>query len=263
MAVMREYSPGAFSWVDLVTTDAEAAKSFYTSLFGWGTIDNPVPDGGVYTMFTQGEHSVCATFGMDEGMQQQGIPPHWQSYVTVANADRSVTKARELGGTVVMEAFDVMEAGRMAVILDPSGAALCLWQPGQNCGAGLVNVANSFCWNELYTNDLDTAKQFYGGLLDWTMEGMDMPTGEYTICKVGDRPNGGMLPIQEEWGDVPPHWAVYFSVEDCDATIAMAGDLGGKVIMDPLDIPEVGRFAGLQDPQGANFTVMKLAQIPD
>ena len=263
MTVMKDYNPGTFSWVDLATTDAEAAKAFYTSLFSWGTIDSPVPDGGVYTMFPQGEQAVGAMYGMDEGMQQQGIPPHWNSYVTVASADDSATRARQLGGTVLMEPFDVMEAGRMAVILDPAGASFCIWQPDQNCGAELVNVPNSLCWNELYTNDLDAAKEYYSGLFDWNMEVMEMPTGEYTVCKVGDRPNAGMMPIQEEWGEVPPHWGVYFSVEDCDATMAQAIELGGKVNMEPIDIPEVGRFGGVQDPQGARFTVMKLAQIPE
>ena len=188
MGERTSYTPGTFSWAELVTSDADAAKSFYSQLFGWEYEDNPTgPDGPVYSMAQRDGHSVAALFGDDSQ------PPHWNCYVTVASADEAAGKAAEAGGTVMAEAFDVMDVGRMAVITDPSGAALCLWEPRASIGATLVNTPGSMAWNDLITSDPETAIDFYGKLFGWTFE--EMPeSGGYRVIRNGEQSNGGIFP---------------------------------------------------------------------
>ena len=141
-----EYKPGTFCWVELGTTDGEAAKKFYTQLFDWDFTDNPVGPGGVYTILKQNGKDVGALYQMPSEMTSNGVPPHWMSYISVANADESAAKAKSLGATLMKEPFDVYTMGRMAVIQDPTGAMFALWQPGTHQGAGIVNTPNSLCW---------------------------------------------------------------------------------------------------------------------
>src|SRR5688500_9266387 len=148
MEKRTEHAPGTFSWVDLTTDDAPAAKEFYGELFGWEFEDNEVPGGGTYTMCKVDTDYVAAIPGSTDQ-----APPHWNSYVTVASADETAAKAKELGGSLFMEPFDVMEAGRMALIQDPTGAAFCVWEPRDAIGAQLVNEPGALTWNELHTPD--------------------------------------------------------------------------------------------------------------
>jgi len=256
MAERTKHEPGTFSWVELATRDSAAAKRFYTSLFGWGVDEMPVGDGTTYTMLTKNGKRVGALYQMSA--QQQGVPPHWNSYVTVASADDSAAQAKKLGGNVMLEPFDVLDAGRMAVVSDPTGAVFSLWQPKRHIGADLVNEPGAFCWNELYTTDPNKAADFYMGLFGWTKDARHMDYGEYVIFNRGGRQMCGMMQIPKEWGPVPPHWLVYFAVDDCDASVAKATSLGAKAMMPPMDIENVGRFAMLTDPEGAGFAVIKL-----
>ena len=256
MAERTKHEPGTFSWVELATRDSAAAKRFYTSLFGWGVDEMPVGDGTTYTMLTKNGKRVGALYQMSA--QQQGVPPHWNSYVTVASADDSAARAKKLGGNVMLEPFDVLDAGRMTVVADPTGAVFSLWQPKRHIGADLVNEPGAFCWNELYTTDPNKAADFYMGLFGWTKDARHMDYGEYVIFNRGGRQMCGMMQIPKEWGPVPPHWLVYFAVDDCDASVAKATSLGAKAMMPPMDIENVGRFAMLTDPEGAGFAVIKL-----
>jgi len=256
MAERTKHEPGTFSWVELATRDSAAAKRFYTSLFGWGLDEMPVGDGTTYTMLTKNGKRVGALYQMSA--QQQGVPPHWNSYVTVASADDSAAQAKKLGGNVMLEPFDVLDAGRMAVVADPTGAVFSLWQPKRHIGADLVNEPGAFCWNKLYTTDPNKAADFYMGLFGWTKDARHMDYGEYVIFNRGGRQMCGMMQIPKEWGPVPPHWLVYFAVDDCDASVAKATSLGAKAMMPPMDIENVGRFAMLTDPEGAGFAVIKL-----
>jgi uncharacterized protein len=255
---ITEYPPGTFCYPELATTDSEGAKRFYTQLFGWEAVDSPVGPGMVYTMLRLRGKSVGALYGMGEERRAAG-PPAWLSYVTVANVDASAKKAAALGGTVRQEPFDVMEVGRMALLDDPTGARFALWQPRQHIGAELVNEPGALCWNELATRDPQQAGAFYTGLFGWGKQVQDMGLGEYTTFQNGDRPAAGMYAIRPEHGDMPPNWMVYFAVADCDASAAQAGALGAKVAMPPQDIPGIGRFATLVDPQGAMFSIIKLS----
>jgi predicted enzyme related to lactoylglutathione lyase len=165
MVEKTRHEPGSFCWVELATNDAAAAKSFYTSLFGWSVDEHPMGDGATYTMLQKNGKAAGALYPL--GPQQKGVPPHWNSYVCVESADDAAARAKDLGARVVMEPFDVMDYGRMAVVQDPTGAILSLWQPGAHVGARVINEPGSFCWNELYTRDPKKAADFYSALFGW------------------------------------------------------------------------------------------------
>ncbi len=259
MQEVTTYPLGTFSWVDLTTTDAAAAKQFYTELMGWTVNDIPLGPDSFYTMLQLEGRDVAALSQMDEEQQSQGMPSTWNSYITVENVDESAKKATALGATVMMPPFDVFDAGRMAVVQDPTGAVFSIWQAKSHIGAKVVNIPGTLAWNELVTRDLETAKTFYQQCFGWETQTQDVEGGfEYTTIMNHGRANGGMLQMTAEWGDAPPHWMVYFSVADCDASTEKAKSLGATVHVEPRDIPEVGRFSVLQDSQGAAFTLIYL-----
>jgi uncharacterized protein len=258
-----QYAPGTFCWVELGTTDGEAAKNFYKQLFNWSFVDNPMGPGMVYTMLKLDGKDVGGLYKMPEDMTKQGIPPHWLSYVLVDSADETAKKAKLLGATLMKEPFDVADVGRMAVIQDPTNAVFAIWQAKSHKGAGVVNAPNSLCWNELATKDTAKAGDFYSSLFGWGKNVQQMgPTMTYTSFINGERPVGGMYKPGPEMGDVPPHWLVYFAVSDADDTAKRATELGGKTFVPPTDIPNIGRFAVIQDPQGAVFGIIKLQNPP-
>jgi len=256
MTVVETYVPGTFCWADLGTRDAAAAKHFYTGLFGWSPEDRPIGAGACYTMFSIEGKSVAALYQQEP---QPGLPPHWLSYISVESADATVRRTRELGGTVVDDAFDVLDVGRMAVIQDPSGGVVALWEPKRHIGAGVVGEVNTLCWNELATRDPGGAGRFFHGLLGWRAESQQMGQVPYTQFRQGGMWAAGMVEIGPDLGSVPPHWLVYFAVADCDASAAKARALGGTVKVSPNDVEGVGRFAILEDPQGAAFAIIRLA----
>jgi predicted enzyme related to lactoylglutathione lyase len=262
MQETTEYAPGTFCWVELATTDGEAAKKFYTELFGWTFSDSPIGPGMIYTMLKLDGKDVGALFKMPDEMTSQGIPPNWLSYVSVKSTDETADKAKSLGGTLMKEPFDVMDVGRMSVIQDPTGAVFAIWQAGTHAGAGVNNVPNSFCWNELATSDTAKAGDFYSGLFGWGKNVKEMGPMTYTSFMNGDRPAGGMYKPTPEMGDIPPNWLTYFAVDDADATASKAKELGATITVPPKDIPDVGRFAIIEDPQGAFFGIIKLSQPP-
>jgi len=262
MQETTHFAPGTFCWVELGTTKGEAAKKFYTSLFGWDYVDNPVGPDMVYTMLQLDGKDVGALYQLPGEMLSQGIPPYWLSYVSVASADEAAKKAKAAGGTIMKEPFDVMDVGRMAVVQDPTGAAFALWQPRKHHGAAVVNVPNSFCWNELSTPDPAKAGEFYSTLFGWDRKVQELGSMTYTSFINGTRPAGGMFKPTPEMGNIPPNWLVYFAVDDCDAKTAKAASLGAKALVPPTDIPDTGRFAVIQDPQGAVFGIIKLTVTP-
>src|SRR4051794_3264197 len=158
------FAPGTFCWVDLATTDQEGAKSFYSGLFGWEPDDMPAGEGVIYSMQKLRGKFVAAIAPQPEQQREAGVPPAWNNYVWVESTDEVASRAKELGATVHAEPFDVMEAGRMAVIQDPQGAFFMLWQPNQHGGAQLVNEPGALCWNELASSEMDASAEFYRGL---------------------------------------------------------------------------------------------------
>jgi uncharacterized protein len=253
MSEVTRHEPGSFCWPELGTTDAEGAKKFYTTLFGWTSTDSPAGPDMIYTMLKKGGKNVGALYGMDS--KQPGVPPHWTTYVAVASADETAKKAKELGGKALAEPFDVMDVGRMAILQDPQGATLAIWQAKKHIGVEVVNEPNTMCWSELDTTDTQAAGRFYTSLFGWgTKVG-----GDYTEFQRAGTAIGGMMKIPKDWGPVPPSWLVYFAVEDCDRAAAKTAELGGRALVPPTDIPNVGRFAVLSDPQEAVFAVIKLS----
>lgn len=252
-----EYAPGTFCWVELGTTNGEAAKKFYTELFGWSFVDSPIGPGMVYTMLKLDGKDVGALYEMPPEMTAQGIPPYWLSYASTTNADETAAKAKSLGATLMKEPFDVFDVGRMAVIEDPTGAVFAIWQAGRHKGAGVVNVPGAFCWNELATTDTVKDGEFYAGLFGWGKDVQNFGM-EYTMFTNGDRPAGGMFKLTPEMAGIPPHWLVYFAVDDCDAKTKKATELGATVMKPADDIPGIGRFSILRDPQSAPFAIIKL-----
>ena len=246
------YDEGVPSWVDLGTSDIAAGAAFYAGLFGWDVPEGP-PDAGGYRIATLRGRPVAGIGG-----QQNPGPPYWTTYVNTSDAEAAADRVGSSGGTVIVPPFDVLDAGRMAVFLDPAGAAFSVWQPGNHHGAGIVNEPGSLSWNELVTTDIDGSKEFYGEVFGWRGETYGEGPGAYTEFKLGDRSVAGMMAKPEAMpAEVPPYWGVYFAVDDCDASAARVTELGGAVIAPPMDI-EPGRFAVVSDPQGAMFQVMKL-----
>ncbi|MEA2422459.1 MAG: uncharacterized protein QOF55_1558 [Thermoleophilaceae bacterium] len=252
MGERTKYTPGTFSWADVTTTDQAAAKEFYSGLFGWEAEDMPVGVGVFYSMMHLGGRNVAAISPQQPQQAEAGVPPTWNSYVTVASADDAAAKAGELGGTVHAPPFDVMDAGRMAVIQDPQGAFFMVWEPRENIGAGVVNGPGRLSWNELASPDVDASTQFYGGLFGWTAKEFEGMPVRYLVVSVGERSNGG---IREMGNDpAPPHWLVYFGVDDIEAGLAKAKELGGTVMAGPMDIG-IAKIGVVQDPQGAMFAL--------
>ncbi len=258
MPERTSYTQGTPSWVDLPTTDQDAAKAFYAGVFGWTYDDQPMGEGAVYSIAKVRGLDVAAISPQPAEMAAAGAPPMWGTYITVDSADDAAAKVGAAGGKVLMEPMDVMNAGRMVLAMDPGGAMIAFWQPNEHIGARLVNEPGSLSWNELITTDASSAK-FYEQVAGMTTSTMDMGQGEYTLFHVGDALVGGTTPPMME--GIPNHWHVYFSVDDADATAAKITELGGTILVPPFDTP-VGRIAVAQDPQGAAFSIIKNAPQP-
>jgi predicted enzyme related to lactoylglutathione lyase len=248
MGERTSYPAGTFSWSDLQTDDLDRAKSFYADLFGWSYDDIPIGEGAVYSMAKVQGKSVA---GLGE-RQNESIPPHWNVYVTVDDADAVAARAGELGANVIAPPFDVFDAGRMAAFADPQGAILSIWQARQSIGAELVNEVGALTWNDLMSPDIPAASDFYRQLFGWDISEIEGAEGQYWSITNDGRMNGGIMATPEGGH---PVWNLYFAVEDVDAAIAKAGELGGRTIAPRMDVPNGTSFAVLSDPSGAVFSV--------
>jgi uncharacterized protein len=274
------YIPGVPCWVDSSQPDPDAAKDFYSGLFGW-EMEDVMPEGSEakYYIGRINGKSVGAVGSVPEGAPPMAM---WNTYVWVDSADDAAAKAKEAGGTVAMEPFDVMDAGRMAVLMDPEGAAIMVWEAKENKGAELVNEHGSLNFNGLNTRDVEGAKKFYGDLFGWKTIALGPGVEMWTLPGYGDHleatnpgireavesaggPEGfedvvaSILPIPDDQPDTPPHWNVTFGVDDADAIAAKAEELGGKVVVPPMDAPWV-RMTVLTDPAGATFIASKYVE---
>ncbi len=253
MPARESYAQGTPSWVDLQTTDQAAAKAFYGGVFGWTYDDQPMDAGAVYSIAKIGDGQVAAIAPQSPELKAAGAPPMWNTYLAVDSVDDATAKVGPAGGTVAMEPFDVMDAGRMSFVLDPSGAPVALWQANQHTGASLVNEPGTVTWNELIT-DNPAAVPFYEQVLGVTTTTMEMGEDKYTMFQVGGKEVAGSMPPQ--MAGVPNHWQVYFAVADADAAAAKIKQLGGSVMVEPFDTP-IGKMAVVADPQGAVFSLFQ------
>lgn len=259
MSERTSYAPGTPCWVDLGTPDIDASASFYGGLFGWEVPESEnVEQTGGYRRATRNGADVAGMMPL----MQEGQPPAWSTYVSVADAKSTAAAVAEARGSVIAEPMDVMGLGAMAVFADPTGAVFGIWQPGTFPGAGIVNEPGALSWNELNTRDLAGAKEFYGAVFGWTFEDNDMgEAGTYTTINPGESMVGGILDMTERGvpEEVPAHWQVYFAVEDTDATVGQATESGGSIMVPPTEVP-AGRFSILTDPHGASFAVIALSE---
>jgi len=251
------HAPGTFCWVELATSDQNAAKSFYGSLFGWSANDSPMGPGEVYTIFQLEGREAAAAYTLRPDQREYGVPPNWSIYIAVESADRSAARARELGAKVVVEPFDVMEAGRMAVLLDPTGALFNVWQPKASQGIGIAGVNGTLCWGDLSTPDAARASEFYSKLFGWEIAAEEKDPSGYLHIKNGDKFIGGIPPAGHRNPNAPPHWLPYFLVTDCDASAAHAKEHGASFYVAPMTMEGVGRMAVVADPQGAVFALFQ------
>jgi uncharacterized protein len=263
MGTRTEYGPGTFCWVNLSSSDPDGAKRFYAQLFGWDYDDRGGDDDGTaFSMARRHEADVAAIYESDERERAAGLPPHWNNYVNVTDADAAAARAEELGGSVFDGPFDVTDAGRTAVIVDPTGAMFWVWQPGTHIGAGRVNDLGCLTWNDLSTNDPERATEFYSSLFGWTFEQMDTGDGPGYWVIGNDTSamgrNGGMREMspEESGAGAPPNWMPYFTVESAASAAGTAKASGGSVLMGPARLG-AGTVAVVADPTGAVFSVFE------
>jgi uncharacterized protein len=271
------YIPGVPCWVDTSHPDPQAAVEFYRGLFGW-EFEDSMPPG------SEAPYYICRLPGGEVagvGAIPPGAPPVavWNTYIAVTSADDAAAKVQAAGGSVVAEPFDIGDAGRMAVFADPEGAVFSVWQANQMIGARVVNDPGAVNFNGLHTRDAAAAKTFYGSVFGWTTLDVggsaemwtqpgygddlerDTPGLRKTISDMGG-PIGfedvvaSLMPIGDDQPDTPAHWSVTFGVDDADATAAKATELGGTVVVPPLDVPW-SRTTVIADPQGAQFVASK------
>jgi len=253
MGARTSYPPGTPSWVDLSTPDPAASKSFYGELLGW---DFEEQEGADYALATKHGVPVAGIMLQPPEQAAAGVPPMWASYVTVADCAATTAQVEPAGGKVMAPPMDVMEAGKMSVIVDPNGAVICTWQPGEHIGAGLVNEPGTLCWNELMTPDVDAALAFYGQVFGWTGQAFPMDGFDYTELQLDGRGIGGAMP--PPMAGIPAHWGVYLGVEDADAALEVATGRGASPVAPPMDGPP-GRWTVISDPQGAQVSLIALA----
>lgn len=256
MFKVSKYPHGTFSWADCSSTDHAKSKAFYTTIMGWEAEDLPLDDNMAYTML---KHDGLNVAGLGP-MMAEGMPSVWTSYVNVDSVDDIAKKTKELGGTIVFEPMDVFDSGRMMMLQDPTGAVVGVWQAKNHIGSSLVNTPGAMCWNELATRDMKKASEFYSSLFGWEYS-VDEASGYTSILNKG-RYNGGIMQMDENWGEMPPVWSTYFSVADLDATIAKVEANGGKVIMPRTPAGEIGHFSIVADPTGAVCSIIELKK-PD
>jgi uncharacterized protein len=260
MPNINAHKPGSFCWVELGTTDQDAAKKFYGSLFGWTPNDNPMGSDGVYTIFKLQDRDAAAAYTLRAEDRARGVPPHWMIYIAIENADDAAGRVNQLGGKIIAPPFDVMDAGRMAVVQDPTGAIFSLWQAKKSSGIGIAEVPGTLCWADLSTRDQGRARRFYSDLFGWKMndDTDDDPPSGYVHIQNGDDFIGGILPPAYVNPHAPPHWMPYFLVANCDNSAAQGKRLGAKIYMEPKTLENAGRFAVLADPQGAAFAIFQV-----
>jgi predicted enzyme related to lactoylglutathione lyase len=259
MPIVERFAPGEFCWIELATSDQNAAKSFYGALFGWTIRDIPTGPDQVYSLLELQGRVAAGAFAISAGESAAGIPPHWHLYVAVASADETAKKAGDLGGKVVEAPFDVMDRGRAALIQDPTGAFFSVWQGNKRPGMGVIGDAGAFCWADLNTPDQARARTFYEGLFGWKLKPGQGKESGYLHIVNGENYIGGVPPAEQKGAGAPPHWLIYFAVADVDATSQLAMDRNARILLPPTDFEGVGRVAILADAQGAVFALFRAA----
>ena len=254
MSVLRPANFAGLSWQPQTR---KRRRAFYDALFGWTGRDVPIGPDEVYSLLELQGRVAAGAFTISPAESAAGIPPHWHLYVAVASADDAAKKAAELGGKVVEAPFDVKDRGRAALIQDPTGAFISVWQANQRPGIGVTGEAGAFCWADLMTPDQARAKTFYEGLFGWKLKPGQGKESGYLHIVNGENYIGGVPPAHQSNPKDPPHWLIYFAVADVDKTFQKAKDMSARVVLRPMDFEGVGRVAMLADPLGAVFALFR------
>lgn len=253
--VVREtaWPAGTPSWVDLATDDVDKASNFYSALFGWKITVDPAPEARGYAMCTKRGLDVAGIGAKPD----PAMPSVWTTYLAVDDVDAIAAKIKAAGGQVLMEPFDVMEYGRMAIAVDPAGAAFGLWQSGKTIGMKLANEPGAVTWNENLSRDYERNKTFYGEVFGYTFSDMSGDGFVYATFDLDGSAVGGFGELVKDTpAEVPAQWTTYFLVDDTDATVATVTKLGGTVVKPALDTAS-GRMAIVTDDQDAAFAVIQ------
>ena len=257
MSEVIAHPPGTVCWVELGTTDPATAGLFYQALFGWESTEVPMPEGS-YTQLQQDGHDNGGIYALTADQHAHGVPPHWLLYTAVENVDAAAEQAQAHGGTVLADPVDIPNVGRMAVLQDREGSSFAVMNLSEHPGLGVKDAPGGLCWTELSSRDPEGAKAFYGTLFGWGARPQETPGGPYTMFSVDGTELGGMVEMDEEWGEMPATWMPYFGIGDIDAALDQIPSLGGEIAMGPIEVEGVGRFAVVQDPQGAFLSIIQL-----
>ncbi|MCB1304514.1 MAG: VOC family protein [Leptospiraceae bacterium] len=253
MAMRDKYPDGVFCWADLRTPDLQAAKSFYGRLLGW-SFELSGPQDRPYWMATLQNKPVAGMY------QAASLEAFWSSYISVDNMEASLRKWEAQGGRILMPPTKADNAGTLAVVVDPVGATVVLWQPDTHPGAAFTRIPNTLCWNELNTRNVKMATDFYAGVFGWKYRTAGTQTYQQILQPGADGGNGGIMDVTDMFADdVPDFWSVYFAVENTDDFVEKAKSMGGSLHHGPADI-DAGRFAILSDPTGGLFQIITLKE---
>ena len=250
---------GTCCWVELGTTDTEGAKRFYAALFGWTCDDSPAGPGETYTILRRGGLDVGGLYALRPAERTGERPSRWLVYFSVDDVNASTPRVPALGGTVVAGPFDVGTNGRMTIAADPEGVTFALWQPALRAGSGIEGEDGAVSWTELATHDPERALAFYGSLFGWSFEARRAPAIPYHFARQGGHMVAGIFPLEgAAMANVAAHWMIYFQVASCDERAAWVAAHRGRIVVAPTDVPGWGRFAVLEDPQGALLSIVEI-----
>ncbi len=252
------WNPGTPCWVDLIVKDVDRAADFYTELFGWECQESPAEAAGYRMCLLDGRPAA----GIGPGPRKLELPSVWTTYLATADADRTARRVMEDGGSLLMEPFDVLDVGRMAVGFDPAGSAFGLWQAKSHIGAAVVNESGALTWNECMTRDYDGCQGFYGRVFGHQFDEIGDDSFRYATISVSGAVVGGIGELTPAVPpEVPSHWMTYFASDDVDATVDRAAALGALLRTGPMDTPQ-GRLAVLEGSEGEVFSVLTVTGQP-
>jgi predicted enzyme related to lactoylglutathione lyase len=252
----RQQQAGTPCWIDLMSSDPQQASRFYTALFGWTAEVSEDPQYGGYTTMSKGDAMIA---GIGQAPDDAPFANVWTMYLETDDIDKAMASALEAGATVMMPAMKVGDQGSMAVLADPSGAAIGLWQPDRHRGFGRVGEAGTPVWHELLSRNYESALAFYAQVFGWTIKPLEESTEfRYSTASLGGDDFAGIMDATTTLPEgMPSFWQFYIGVDDVDTSIARVTELGGSLLREPQDTP-YGRMAGVADPLGAAFLLNSL-----